>query len=76
MLDYGISPQVTCSPMSAGEGLKQIADGVWAFLRPPGSWGQTNTGLIVDPGAASMVIDTVWDTRWAKRVASATSEPT
>ncbi|QCB48949.1 MBL fold metallo-hydrolase [Rhodococcus sp. PAMC28707] len=58
--------------MSAGEGLKQIADGVWAFLRPPGSWGQTNTGLIVDQGAASMVVDTVWDTGWAKRVASAT----
>ncbi len=58
--------------MSSGEGLTQVADNVWAFLRPPGSWGETNTGVIVDPGVASMVVDTVWDTGWAQRVAAET----
>lgn len=50
-------------------GLTQIGDGVWAFVRPSGGWGEANTGLIVAPGTASMVVDTVWDTAWAKRVA-------
>ncbi|SNS62843.1 MBL fold metallo-hydrolase [Rhodococcoides kyotonense] len=51
---------------------QQIADGTWAFLWEPGSWGQTNTGLIVDDGAASMVVDTVWDTRRAQEIAAET----
>ena len=50
-------------------GLTQIGDGTWAFVREPGGWGEANTGLIVAPGSASMVVDTVWDTAWAKRVA-------
>lgn len=50
-------------------GLTQIGDGVWAFVRPSGGWGEANTGLIVAPGTASMVVDTVWDTAWAKRIA-------
>ncbi|WP_020112555.1 MBL fold metallo-hydrolase [Rhodococcus sp. 114MFTsu3.1] len=49
---------------------QQIADGTWAHLWTPGGWGQTNTGLIVDDGAASMVIDTVWDTGRADAIAS------
>ena len=50
-------------------GLTQIGDGVWAFVRPSGGWGEANTGVIVAPGTASMVVDTVWDTAWAKRIA-------
>lgn len=49
---------------------QQIADGTWAFLWTPGSWGQANTGLIVDEGTASMVIDTVWDTDRADAIAA------
>lgn len=49
-------------------GLTQIGDGVWAFMRPTGGWGETNTGLVVSPGAASLVVDTVWDVAWAKRI--------
>ncbi|GHP19199.1 hypothetical protein RN2511_039350 [Rhodococcus sp. NKCM2511] len=55
-------------------GYQQIADDTWAFMRPPGSWGQTNTGLVVAPGSASMLIDTVWDVNWAERVAADTAE--
>ncbi len=47
-----------------------MGDGVWAFMRPTGGWGgETNTGLVVSPGAASLVVDTVWDVAWAKRIA-------
>jgi glyoxylase-like metal-dependent hydrolase (beta-lactamase superfamily II) len=52
------------------EGLVQIGPGVWAFLRPPGGWGQTNTGLVIADGA-SLVVDTVWDAGWAERVSAA-----
>ncbi|MCK8675418.1 MBL fold metallo-hydrolase [Rhodococcus sp. HM1] len=49
-------------------GLTQIGDAVWAFVRPGGGWGEANTGLVVSPGAASLVVDTVWDVAWAKRI--------
>lgn len=55
---------------------QQIADDVWAFLWEPGSWGQANTGLVVDPGTAAMVVDTVWDTREARRIADGTASLT
>lgn len=59
--------------MNSATGPTQIADDVWAFLWEPGSWGQANTGLLVDPGTASMVIDTVWDVGRAGQVADETS---
>ena len=39
-------------------GSTQIGDGVWAFVRAPGGWGEANTGLVVDAGTASLVVDT------------------
>ena len=50
-------------------GLQQVGDGVWAFVRTPGGWGEANTGLIVSPGSASLAVDTVWDVEWARRIA-------
>jgi glyoxylase-like metal-dependent hydrolase (beta-lactamase superfamily II) len=50
--------------------LTQIASGTYAFMHPPGGWGQTNTGLVIGDGAA-MVIDTVWDTDRAASTAQA-----
>ncbi|MCX4242331.1 MBL fold metallo-hydrolase [Paraliomyxa miuraensis] len=41
-------------------GLHEIADGVWAWLQPDGSWGLSNAGLVVD-GEASMLVDTLFD---------------
>lgn len=52
-------------------GSTQIGDGVWAFVRAPGGWGEANTGLVVDAGTASLVVDTAWDTRLARRIAEA-----
>lgn len=59
--------------MNAGSGPKQIGDNTWAFLWEPGGWGQTNTGLLVEPGSASMVIDTVWDVPRAEQIAAETA---
>ncbi|UYP18854.1 MBL fold metallo-hydrolase [Rhodococcus sp. Z13] len=52
-------------------GLQQVGDGVWAFLRTPGGWGEANTGLVVAPGTASLVVDTAWDVGVARRIAEA-----
>ena len=41
-------------------GLHEIADGVWAWLQPDGSWGLSNAGLVVD-GEASLLVDTLFD---------------
>lgn len=46
----------------------QIESGTYAFMHLPGSWGQTNTGLVVGDDA-SMVIDTVWDRARAESIA-------
>lgn len=42
------------------QGLHEIADGVWAWLQPDGSWGLSNAGLLTD-GEASMLVDTLFD---------------
>lgn len=59
--------------MSTGTGPTQVGDNLWAFLWEPGSWGQANTGLLIAPGSASMVIDTVWDVPRAAQIAAETS---
>ena len=50
--------------MTAGyeRGLIEIADGVWAWLQPDGSWGWNNAGLIGGDGA-SLLVDTLFDLR-------------
>ena len=42
------------------KGLHNVADGVYAYLDPPGLWGESNCGLIVDSGQ-SLVVDTKYD---------------
>ncbi|MBN2192527.1 MAG: MBL fold metallo-hydrolase [Polyangiaceae bacterium] len=41
-------------------GPHRIAPGIYAYLQPRGSWGQSNAGLIVD-GERSLLIDTLFD---------------
>lgn len=50
------------------DAVTQIGSGTYAFMHHPGSWGQTNTGLVIGDGA-SMVIDTVWDRHRAEAIA-------
>jgi cyclase len=42
------------------KGLKDIGNGVWAYLLPDGSWGWSNAGLIVD-GDQTLLVDTLFD---------------
>lgn len=51
-------------------GLRQVADGVWAWLEPNGDWGEANAGLIRGTGA-SAVVDTTWDRRLAREMLGA-----
>lgn len=41
-------------------GLKEIGNGLWAYLLPDGSWGWSNAGLIAD-GDQSILVDTLFD---------------
>ncbi|MGZ6963240.1 MAG: MBL fold metallo-hydrolase [Acidimicrobiia bacterium] len=41
-------------------GLYEIADGVWAYLQPDGSWGYSNAGLVAGDGTA-LLVDTLFD---------------
>jgi len=41
-------------------GLKDIGNGLWAYLLPDGSWGWSNAGLIVD-GDQTLLVDTLFD---------------
>ena len=42
------------------KGLHQVAEGIYAYLDPPGLWGESNCGLVVDSGQ-SLVVDTRYD---------------
>jgi glyoxylase-like metal-dependent hydrolase (beta-lactamase superfamily II) len=41
-------------------GLQEVADGVWAYLQPDGSWGYSNAGLVAGDGT-SLLVDTLFD---------------
>ena len=41
-------------------GLHQLGRGTWAYLSPPGTWGWSNCGLVVDGGEA-LLVDTQFD---------------
>ncbi|MBU4569208.1 MAG: MBL fold metallo-hydrolase, partial [Alphaproteobacteria bacterium] len=43
-------------------GLKDIGNGLYAWLQPDGGWGWSNAGLIRD-GEASLLVDTLFDMR-------------
>lgn len=42
------------------KGLKDIGNGLYAWLQPDGGWGWSNAGLIVD-GEHSLLVDTLFD---------------
>lgn len=41
-------------------GLQELANGVFAYLQPNGSWGLSNAGLVVSQGE-SLLVDTLFD---------------
>ena len=46
--------------MSYVTGLREVGDGLYAYLQPDGSWGWSNAGLVVD-GERTLLIDTLFD---------------
>ena len=46
-------------------GVHEVADGVFAYLQPDGSWGWSNAGLVVGEGA-SLLVDTLFDLHHTK----------
>jgi glyoxylase-like metal-dependent hydrolase (beta-lactamase superfamily II) len=49
------------------KGLHKIADDVWAWLAPDGSWGWSNAGLIGGEGRSALV-DTLFDLRLTREM--------
>lgn len=45
---------------SYSKGLKDLGDGIYAYLQPDGSWGYSNAGLVTDSGE-SLLVDTLFD---------------
>jgi glyoxylase-like metal-dependent hydrolase (beta-lactamase superfamily II) len=52
------------------KGLHQIADGMWAWLAPDGSWGWSNAGLIAGADA-SVLVDTLFDLNLTREMLAA-----
>jgi Metallo-beta-lactamase superfamily len=48
--------------MGYEKGLREVADGVWAYLQPDGGWGWSIAGLIAGEGR-SLLVDTLFDLR-------------
>ena len=46
--------------MSYSKGLRDLGDGIYAYLQPDGSWGYSNAGLVADSGE-SLLVDTLFD---------------
>jgi glyoxylase-like metal-dependent hydrolase (beta-lactamase superfamily II) len=65
-----MTPTLHGAPADFDGGLVEVAGGVWAWLQPNGSWGETNAGLVTGD-AAALVFDTCWDSRLARRMLAA-----
>ncbi len=58
-------------PVAYTTGLHEVAANTYAWLQPPGSWGQSNGGLVVGTGGDAVLVDTPWTldlTRWLLRM--------
>lgn len=49
------------------EGLYEVAKDTYAWMVPNGSWGETNSGLIVGNGE-SLLVDTLWDLKYTQQM--------
>ncbi|MFN7163324.1 MAG: MBL fold metallo-hydrolase [Hyphomonas sp.] len=57
------------------KGLKDIGNGLYAWLQPDGGWGWSNAGLIRD-GEASLLVDTLFDMALTREMLSAMEDAT
>jgi cyclase len=54
-------------------GLTEVGPGIHAWLQPNGLLGESNAGLVIGDGA-SLLVDTLWDPRLARRMLAAMAE--
>lgn len=52
------------------EGLYELGQGLYAWMVPNGSWGESNAGLITGNGE-SLLVDTLWDVRFTQQMLTA-----
>jgi len=52
------------------KGLREVGDGLFAYLQPDGGWGWSNAGLVVD-GESTLLIDTLFDLRLTEEMLQA-----
>lgn len=57
------------------KGLKDIGNGLFAWLQPDGGWGWSNAGLIRD-GDAALLVDTLFDMSLTREMLDAMSDAT
>ncbi|MBA4227678.1 MAG: MBL fold metallo-hydrolase [Hyphomonas sp.] len=57
------------------KGLKDIGNGLYAWLQPDGGWGWSNAGLIRD-GEASLLVDTLFDMALTREMLDAMANAT
>ncbi|ABI76677.1 metallo-beta-lactamase family protein [Hyphomonas neptunium ATCC 15444] len=57
------------------KGLKDIGNGLYAWLQPDGGWGWSNAGLIRD-GEASLLVDTLFDMALTREMLGAMADAT
>ena len=57
------------------KGLKDIGNGLYAWLQPDGGWGWSNAGLIID-GDQSLLVDTLFDMKLTADMLGAMADAT
>lgn len=48
-------------------GLQEVGDGLYGYLQPDGSWGWSNSGLVVD-GDCTLLVDTLFDLKLTEQM--------
>ena len=57
------------------KGLQETGNGIYSYLQPDGSWGWSNSGLIVD-GDESLLVDTLFDAPLTRDMLAAMQDAT
>lgn len=52
------------------EGLYDLGNDIYAWMVPNGSWGESNSGLVIGKGS-SLLIDTLWDLKYTRAMLEA-----
>lgn len=63
------------APARFEAGLREVANGVHAWMQPNGSWGESNAGLVVGDDE-SLLIDTLWTPELTRRMLAAMAPAT